>query len=108
MLSNKEDDNIVTLKENSDNRSPLYFPYYMTLVSGQFVAVLGFLHAALPLGLPSYIVGALSTILNTIYFVSVGYVINSSYNDIQDLKSCGSIIIIIMITMLIIIILIHT
>ena len=83
-LANKEDDD--TLKEISDNKSPLYFPYYMTLVGGQFVAVLGLLHAALPLGLPSYIVGALSTILNTIYFASVGYVINTSHYDIQDLR----------------------
>ena len=83
-LASKEDDEL--LKLNSDNKSPVYFPGYMTLVGGQFVAVLGLLHAALPLGIPSYIVGALSTILNTIYFVSVGYVINISHYGIQGLR----------------------
>ena len=80
LLSNKDEDS--TLKEDSNRKSPLYFPYYMTLVGGNFVAILGLLHAGLPSGIPSSIVGALSTILNTIYFVSVGYVINTSYNEI--------------------------
>jgi hypothetical protein len=83
LLSNKEEDS--TLKEDSNRKSPLYFPYYMTLVGGIFVALLGLLHAALPSGIPSSIIGALSTILNTIYFVSVGYVINMSYNKIMSI-----------------------
>ena len=85
LLSNiKVDDS--TLKEDDDRKSPLYFPYYMTLVGGQFVAVLGLLYAALPSGGHSSIFGALSTVLNTIYFVIVGYVINTSYTELQVLK----------------------
>ena len=84
LLSNKEEDS--TLKEDPNRKSPLYFPYYMTLVGGKFVALLGLLHAALPSGIPSSVVGALSTILNTIYFVLVGYVIDASYYKTQELR----------------------
>lgn len=77
LLSNKAED--TTLKEDTNRKSLLYFPYYMTLVGGIFVALLGLIHAALPSGVPSSIIGAISTILNTIYFVSVGYVINKNY-----------------------------
>ena len=59
-LSNKEDSSI---------KHPLYFPYYMILIGGQFVALLGILHAALPSGRISSIIGALFTILNIIYYV---------------------------------------
>jgi hypothetical protein len=52
---------------------------YMIPVVGQFVVVLGLLHAALPSGTPSSIIGALSTILNTIYFISIGYMITVSF-----------------------------
>ena len=83
LLSSKEEDDV--LKVESNIKSPIYFPYYMTLVGGIFVVLLGLLHAALPSGIPSSIVGALSTILNTIYFVSVGYVINKSYNEIWSI-----------------------
>ena len=66
--------------DDNDNiaRSPVYFPLHLFLVGGQFVALLGLLHAALPSGIPSSIIGALSTILNTIYFVFVGYLITAS------------------------------
>ena len=66
--------------DDNDNfvKSPVYFPLYMFLVGGQFVVLLGLLHAALPSGIPSSVIGALSTILNTIYFVLVGYLITSS------------------------------
>ena len=83
LLSNKEHS---MLKEDDSRKSPLYFPYYMTLVGGQFIAVLVLLHAALPSGRPSSIISAVSTILNTIYFTSVGYVINASYIKIQGVK----------------------
>ena len=83
LLNNEEDS---TLKEDPNSKSPLYFPYYMTLVGANFVGLLGLLHAALPSGIPSSIVGALFTVLNTIYFVSVGYVINTSYNGILNLR----------------------
>ena len=63
---------------NNIVKSPVYFPLYMFLVGGQFVVLLGLLHAALPSGIPSSVIGALSTILNTIYFVLVGYLITSS------------------------------
>ena len=83
LLSSKEEDDLhVVLKVESNNKSPVYFPYYTTLVGGIFVVLLGLLHAALPSGIPSFIIGALSTILNTICFVSVGYVINMSYYEI--------------------------
>ena len=84
LLSNKEHDSI--LKEDDNRKSPLYFSYYMTLVGGHFVAALGLLHAAMPSGIPSHIIGALSTILNTIYFISVGYVINTSCYKIQEIR----------------------
>ena len=80
LLSSKEEDDL--LKVESNNKSPVYFPYYKTLVGGILVVLLGLLHAALPSGISSSIIGALSTILNTICFVSVGYVINMSYYEI--------------------------
>ena len=64
----------------------MYFPVYMILVGGQFVVLLGLLHAALPSGTASFIVGALSTVLNIIYFVSVGYLINLSCLMILGIK----------------------
>ena len=68
-------------KSNEDLsiKHPLYFPYYMILIGGQFVALLGILHAALPSGRINSIIGALFTILNIIYFVSVGYVITCTF-----------------------------
>ena len=83
LLSSKEEDDL--LKVDSNRKSPVYFPYYMTLVGGIFVVLLGLLHAASPSGTPSSVIGALSTILNTIYFVSVGYVINTSYDEIRSM-----------------------
>ena len=72
LLSSKEEDDV--LKVESNIKSPVYFPYYTTLVGGILVVLLGLLHAALSSGIPSSVIGALSTILNTIYFVSVGYI----------------------------------
>ena len=80
---------VADLTENSSNeilRSPLLFPQYFTLVGGQFVALLVLLHAALPSGIASSIVGVLSTILNIIYFVSVGYLINSTTSTVRLLE----------------------
>ena len=48
------------------------------LVAGQFVALLFLLHTALPSSIASYVVGVLSSVLNVIYFVSVGYLIHWS------------------------------
>ena len=59
-------------------RDPVLFSHYFALVGGQFVAVLFLIHAALPLNIASYVVGVLSSIMNVIYFVSVGYLINWS------------------------------
>jgi hypothetical protein len=56
-------------------RDPTLYSHYFALVGGQFVAILFLLHAALPSNTPSYVVGVLSSILNVIYFVSVGYLI---------------------------------
>ena len=68
-------------------RSPFLFPEYFTLVAGQFVALLALLHAALPSSITaSSIVGVLSTILNIIYFVSVGYLINWSVYAVKTLE----------------------
>ena len=83
LLSSKEEDDL--LKVESNRKNPVYFPYYTTLVGGIFIVILGLLHAALPSGTRSSIIGALSTILNTIYFVSVGYVINISYYEIWSM-----------------------
>ena len=63
--------------------SPLLFPYYFALVGGQFVALLLLLHALLPSGIASYIVGVLSSILNVIYFVSVGFLIHWSVANVR-------------------------
>ena len=57
-------------------KSQYLFPDYFTLVGGQFVALFFLLHAALPSSIASYVVGVLSTLLNVIYFVSVGYLLN--------------------------------
>ena len=59
-------------------RDPALFPFYFTLVGGQFVALLFLFHAALPSGIVSYVAGVLSSVLNIIYFVSVGYLIHWS------------------------------
>ena len=67
-------------------RSPLFFPHYFTLVGGQFVALLILLQAALPSGIASSIVGVLSTILNIIYFVSVGYLITFNVFEVPSLE----------------------
>jgi hypothetical protein len=56
-------------------RNPTLYSHYFALVGGQFVAILFLLHAALPSNTASYVVGVLSSILNVIYFVSVGYLI---------------------------------
>ena len=55
---------------------PFYVPYYLTLAGGPFVIVFGLIHAALPSNLAGAIIGAISTILNNIYFVLVGYVVS--------------------------------
>ena len=65
-------------------RDPVLFPYYFALVGGQFVALLFLLHAALPSSTASYVVGVLSSVLNIIYFVSVGYLIHGSVNSVRS------------------------
>ena len=62
---------------------PFYVPYYFALVGGPFVIAFGLLHAALPSNLAGAIVGVLSTILNNIYFVLVGYVVSYGHFIIQ-------------------------
>ena len=64
-------------------RDPVLFSQYFALVGGQFVAVLFLIHAALPLNTASYVVGVLSSILNVIYFVSIGYLIVWSVNEVR-------------------------
>ena len=64
----------------------LAIPYFMILVGGQIVVLLGLLHAALPSGTASSIIGTLSTVLNIIYFVSVGYLIGVSSSMILYFK----------------------
>ena len=55
---------------------PFYlFPFYFTLAGGPFVVTFGVLHAALPSNQAGAIIGVLSTILNNIYFVSVGFIL---------------------------------
>ena len=72
-----------TSRFSADN--PFYFPYYFTLAGGPFVVVLGLVHAALPsnLRLAGAIIGVLSTILNNIYFISVGFVLSYGHLLIQ-------------------------
>ena len=62
---------------NANN--PFYFPYYFTLVGGPFVVTFGVLHATLPSNQAGAIIGVLSTILNNIYFVSVGFILSYSH-----------------------------
>ena len=64
--------------DDNDIKSPEFFPYFMILVGGQFVILLGLLHAALPSGTASSYIGSISTVLNIIYFVSVGYLISDN------------------------------
>ena len=63
--------------------NPVLFSHYFALAGGQFVAVLFLIHAALPLNTASYVVGVLSSIMNIIYFVSVGYLINWSVTGVR-------------------------
>ena len=73
-------------------RYPVLFSHYFTLVGGQFVAILFLIHAALPLNTASYVVGVLSSILNVIYFVSVGYLINWGVISVRIYESTISIL----------------
>ena len=66
---------------NSNN--PVYVPYYFALAGGPFVIAFGLIHAALPSNLAGAIVGAISTILNNIYFVLVGFVVSYGHFLIQ-------------------------
>lgn len=59
-------------------RDPSLFSHYFVLVGGQLVALLFLIHAALPSSVVGTIVGVLSSVLNTIFFVSVGYLIHWS------------------------------
>ena len=63
--------------------NPVLFSHYFALAGGQFVAILFLIHAALPLNTASYVVGVLSSIMNVIYFVSVGYLINWSVTGVR-------------------------
>ena len=63
--------------------NPFYVPYYFTLAGGPFVIVFGLIHTALPSNLAGAIIGAISTILNNIYFVFVGYVVSYGHFLIQ-------------------------
>jgi hypothetical protein len=63
--------------------NPFYVPYYFTLAGGPFVIAFGLLHAALPSNLAGAIVGVVSTILNNIYFVFVGFVASYGHFVIQ-------------------------
>ena len=67
-------------------RDPVLFPHYFTLVGGQFVALLFLLHAALPSSTVSYIIGALSSVVNVFFFVSVGYMANWSASVVRYLE----------------------
>ena len=71
---------------STNANNPIYYPYYFTLAGGPFVVVLGVLHAALPSNRASTIVGVLSTILNNIYFVSVGFTLSFNHLFIQFLS----------------------
>jgi hypothetical protein len=64
-------------------RDPTLYSHYFALVGGQFVAILFLLHAALPSITASYVIGVLSSILNVIYFVSVGFLIHWSVNSVR-------------------------
>ena len=64
-----------TLLAPTDIKNLFYFPFYFTLVSGQFMVVLGLLHAALPSSRASAIIGVFSTILNHVCFASIGFVL---------------------------------
>lgn len=65
--------------ENADEvlREPVLFPFYFTLVGGQFVALLFLLHAALPSSKASYVVGVLSSILNMHNLLRVCWIFDS-------------------------------
>lgn len=52
----------------------LVFPYYVVLVGGPFVFLLGLLHTILP-RVASSIFGSISAVVSNVFFVSVGWVI---------------------------------
>ena len=70
-------------------KSPLLFPFYFSIAGGQVVALLFLLHAALPSSQASYIVGVLSSVMNIVYFVSVGYMIRFSEVTVRALELQG-------------------
>ena len=66
-------------------RDPQLFSHYFALVGGQFIAILFLLQAVLPsCSIASYVVSVLSSILNIIYFVSVGYLIHWSVDLVRS------------------------
>jgi hypothetical protein len=58
----------------TSRHDPLVFPYYVVLVGGPFVFLLGLLHTVLP-GVASSILGFISALVSNMFFVSVGWVI---------------------------------
>ena len=57
---------------------PLFLPYYPTAIGGQPIVALMFLYIALSSGCARTAIGVLSTVLNVIYFASVGYAMIAS------------------------------
>ena len=74
---------LVTESDTVTLLNSLYVPYYFTLAGGPFVIAFGLIHAALPSNLAGAIIGAISTILNNIYFVLVGFVVSYGHFLIQ-------------------------
>ncbi len=58
----------------TSRHDPLVFPYYVILVGGPFVFLLGLLHTVL-LGVVSSVLGFISALVSNVFFVSVGWVI---------------------------------
>ena len=79
LLLNQVSDTATNLNANN----PFLLPYYFTLAGGPFVIAFGLIHAALPSNLAGAIIGAISTILNNIYFVLVGFVVSYGHYLIQ-------------------------
>ena len=65
----EENSNVTTLSKTD----PSLYPFYATLVGGPLICLTGALHASLQ-GAASSVIGAISAILSTAYFVCTGHV----------------------------------
>ena len=75
--NNSNNKNVITLSKTD----PSLYPFYATLIGGPILSLTGILRAMLT-GTASSVIGAVSTVLSTIYFVCAGHVAYMSRDTI--------------------------